>query len=82
MPAAKLSAHQTVSSLWQHLFRLDAVFNPQPVADLPGLASAAILLTTAMACAVLALRRLSAQVQYAAALVLTVLLSPLAEQYQ
>ncbi len=81
MPAAKLSAYQTVSSLWQHLFRHDAVFNPQPVADLPGPASAGILLTTVAACAALALRRLSAQAQYAAALVLTVLLSPLAEQY-
>jgi general stress protein CsbA len=39
------------------------------------------LLTAAAACAALLLRRLSAQVQFAAALVLTVLLSPLAEQY-
>jgi hypothetical protein len=81
MPAARLSAHQTVSGLWQHLFRFDAVFNPHPVADLPWLATAGTLLTTAVACGSLLLRRLSPQVQYAAALVLTVLLSPLAEQY-
>ena len=81
LPTAKLSAYQTVSGFWQHLFRLDAVFNPQPVADLPWLATVGTLLTTAAACAALLLERLSTQVQYAGALVLTVLLSPLAEQY-
>ena len=81
MPAAKHSAFQTVSGLWQHLFLHDADFNPHPVADLPWLAVAGSLLTAAAACAALLLHRLSAQVQYAAALVLTVLLSPLAEQY-
>lgn len=81
LPAAKLSAYQTVSGLWQHLLRADAAFNPQPVADLHWLATAGTLLTMAAACAALLLNRLSPQVQYAAALVLTVLLSPLAEQY-
>jgi hypothetical protein len=76
MPAAALSAYQTVSGLWQHLFRHDAIWNPQPVADLPWLALAGSLLTTAAACAALLLRGLSKQVQYGA-----VLLSPLAEQY-
>ena len=81
MPAGKLSAYQTVSSLWQHLFSFDAVFNPDPVADLPRLAVFGIMATNLAACATLLLRGLSAQVQYAMALVLTVLLSPLAEQY-
>ena len=81
MPAAKLSAYQTVSGLWQHLFRHDAVYNPHPVADLPWLAVAGTLLTTVAACAALLRPGLSAQVQYAGAMVLTVLLSPLAEQY-
>ena len=56
MPQAKLSAYQTVSSLWQHLFRHDADFNPHPVADLPWLAIAGSLLTVAAACAALLLR--------------------------
>jgi hypothetical protein len=81
MPEGMLSAYQTVSSLWQHLFNGDAVFNPHPVADRPGLAIAAMTLTTLAACAALLLPRLSTQVQYGSALVLTVLLSPVAEQY-
>jgi len=81
LPAAKLSAYQTVSGLWQHLFRYDAVYNPQPMADLPWLAVAGTLLTTLAACAALLRPGLSPQVQYAGAMVLTVLLSPLAEQY-
>lgn len=80
-PAAALSAYQTTSGFWQHLFRHDVEFNPHPVADLPWLAVAGSGLTAVAACTALLLPRLSSQVQYAGALVLTVLLSPLAEQY-
>lgn len=80
-PAATLTAYQDTTGFWQHLFRYDAELNPAPLVDAPALASLLTLGTTIGACLALIARRRTAAVDYAAAVALTELLSPAAEQY-
>jgi Glycosyltransferase family 87 len=80
-PAAALTAYQDTTSFWQHLFRYDASLNPQPVFDFPALATVLSLGTMVAACFALVSRPRPASVSFAAAVALTELLSPVAEQY-
>jgi len=82
-PVAAIPAYQTVGGFWQHLLRFDASTNPAPLADRPRLAAA---LTIASSLALLGLtlwrlRRAPLVLAASAALVLTVVLAPIAEQY-
>ncbi len=79
--AAALTAYQDTASFWQHLFRYDATYNPAPVLDAPLLATALTLLTILLACLVLIFRMRSISLQFVAAVALSELLSPAAEQY-
>jgi hypothetical protein len=79
--AATSTAYQDTTGFWQHLFRYDASFNPQPLLDAPMLARCLTLLTTLAACLALIARQRSASASFAAAVALTELLSPAAEQY-
>lgn len=80
-PEAAVPAYQTTAGFWQHLFRYDPTFNPNPVAHLPMLAIILSLATAIAACSVLITRTLSDRRLFAAAVALTELLSPAAEQY-
>ncbi len=79
--AAALPAYQDTTGFWQHLFRYDASFNPQPLLDAPLLASCLTLATALAALLALIARQRSASASFAAAVALTELLSPAAEQY-
>jgi len=79
--AATLPAYQDTTGLWQHLFRYDASFNPKPLLDAPLLATCLTLATAVAALLALIARRRSASASFAAAVTLTELLSPAAEQY-
>jgi hypothetical protein len=81
-PAATLTAYQDTTGFWQHLFRYDAQLNPTPIVDAPTLAGLLTLGTTVVACLALIARHRTAAVDFAAAVALTELLSPAAEQYQ
>lgn len=84
-PKATVTAYQTVPSFLAHAFRWDAEWNPSPVADIPFLAAvltAAIALVLVGATVALARRNSNARLRaVAASIVLSVLLSPVAEQY-
>ncbi len=80
-PEAAVTAYQTTTGFWQHLFRYHPTFNPAPLADWPGLATALTLLTAVAALGTLVKRRPSDSVAFVAAVALTELLSPAAEQY-
>ena len=80
---AAVPAYQTVGGFWQHLFRLDPTLNPAPVANQPLLAD---ILNSVSSLALLGLtlwglRRAPLLLAVSAALVLTVVLAPIAEQY-
>jgi hypothetical protein len=79
--AATLTAYQDTRGFWQHLFRYDAQFNPNPLSDAPALATLLTLSTAVGACVALATCVRTASVGFAAAVALTELLSPAAEQY-
>lgn len=78
---ATLTAYQDTSGFWQHLFRYDATLNPHPIADAPVLATFLTLATAAGACYALLKSRRAPAITFAAAVALTELLSPAAEQY-
>jgi hypothetical protein len=79
--AATLPAYQDTAGFWQHLFRFDAAFNPRPLLDAPLLASCLTLASTLAALLALLAQQRSASASFAAAVALTELLSPAAEQY-
>jgi len=80
-PSAALTAYQDTTSFWQHLFRYDARLNPHPLFDFPALATVLSFGTAVAACVALVARPRPVSVTFAAAVALTELLSPLAEQY-
>jgi Glycosyltransferase family 87 len=80
-PFAMLTAYQDSTGLWQHWFRYDAQWNPNPIVDAPALAGVLTAGTAAAACLALVARRRPAYVSFAAAMALTELISPFAEQY-
>ncbi|HLF28104.1 MAG TPA: glycosyltransferase family 87 protein [Anaerolineae bacterium] len=78
---APVPAYQTTTGFWQHLFRYDPLTNPGPIADILPVAIALTLLTTVAAVWAVLKWRDSASASFAAAVALTELLSPAAEQY-
>ena len=82
-PIAAVPAHQTVNGFFQHLFRYDAVWNPSPVFDASSLAVTGLIGVTValMAVTLLRARSLPASRALGAGAALSVVLSPLAEQY-
>jgi hypothetical protein len=80
-PAATLNVYQDTSGFWQHWLRYDAEFNPNPLIDAPRLAALLTLATTASACGLLWVRRRPDFISFSAAVALTELVSPAAEQY-
>ncbi len=79
--AATLTAYQDTTGFWQHLFRYVPTFNPAPVIDAPVLATLLTLATTLAACIALVSLRRSTSLRFVAAVALSELLSPAAEQY-
>jgi alpha-1,2-mannosyltransferase len=79
--SATLTAYQDTRGFWQHLFRYDATLNPNPLLDAPALASLLTLGTIAGSSLALVRGTRTACVGFAAAVALTELLSPAAEQY-
>ncbi len=79
--AATLSAYQDTTGFWQHLFRYVPTINPAPVIDAPVLATVLTLATTLAACIALIWRPRSTSLRFVAAVALSELLSPAAEQY-
>jgi hypothetical protein len=79
--AATVTAYQDTTGFWQHLFRYDAALNPHPLIDAPKVATLLTLATTAGACYALLSSRRASAITFAAAVALTELLSPAAEQY-
>jgi Glycosyltransferase family 87 len=80
-PAATLTAYQDTTGFWQHLFRYVASLNPNPVLNAPALATFLTMATTVGACYALLRSRRAPGITFAAAVALTELLSPAAEQY-
>jgi hypothetical protein len=80
-PAATITAYQDTTGFWQHWFRYDPEFNPAPVVDAPLLATILTLTTAIIACIALVVRSGPTYVRFGAAVALTELLSPVAEQY-
>jgi hypothetical protein len=80
-PIGALTAYQDTRGFWQHLFLYDVATNPHPLWDFPALATLLTLGTTVAACMALVTRPRPVAVSFAAALALTELLGPLAEQY-
>jgi hypothetical protein len=78
---AALTAYQDTASFWQHLFRYVPQFNPTPVLDAPLLATALTLATTIAASLLLIARMQSTSLTFVAAVALSELLGPAAEQY-
>ncbi len=78
---ATLTAYQDTTGFWQHLFRYVPSLNPAPVFDAPILATALTLATTLAACLVLISAMRSTSLRFVAAVALSELLSPVAEQY-
>jgi hypothetical protein len=79
--AATLTAYQDTTGFWQHLFRYDAELNPHPLFHAPALAALLTVSSVAGACIALLTCTRTASVGFAAAVALTELLSPAAEQY-
>jgi hypothetical protein len=79
--AATLTVYQDTTGFWQHLFRYVPSVNPTPVLDAPLLATVLTLATTLAACVVLVARMRSTSLRFVAAVALSELLSPVAEQY-
>jgi Glycosyltransferase family 87 len=79
--SATLTAYQDTTGFWQHLFRLVPSLNPTPLLDAPLLATALTLTTTFAAGIALIARSQSSSLKYVAAVALSELLSPAAEQY-
>jgi hypothetical protein len=82
-PVAVVPAYQTVAGFWQHLLRFDPSLNPAPLANRPRLAAALSLSSTLALLGITfyGLRRASLLLAAGAALVLTVILAPIAEEY-
>lgn len=80
-PWGALTAYQDTMGFWQHLFRYDAQRNPNPLFDAPILAAVLTVTTSIGACFALVVGKRTASVGFAAAVVLTEVLSPVAEQY-
>jgi hypothetical protein len=78
---ATLTAYQDTSGFWQHWFRYDAQFNPSPIIDAPWLATILTSTTTVIACTALVVRKCPTYARFGAAVALTEVLSPAAEQY-
>jgi hypothetical protein len=78
---ATLTAYQDTTGFWQHLFRYVPTLNPAPLFDAPLLATALTLATTLGACVVLIAAMTSTSLRFVAAVALSELLSPVAEQY-
>jgi len=79
--AATVTAYQDTAGFWQHLFRYVPTSNPTPVYDAPLLATVLTLATTLAACVVLIARMRSTSLRFVAAVALSELLGPSAEQY-
>ena len=83
-PRMTVTAYQTIPSMFSHLLRSDPQWNPEPLANLPGLAVVLSILS-GMSMLGITLWRATATEQHlsavAASIVLAVLYSPLAEQY-
>ena len=79
--AASLTAYQDTTGFWQHLFRYDAALNPHPLTNAPDIATLLTIITIAGACYALLKSRCAAGNAFAAAVALTELASPVAEQY-
>lgn len=79
--AATLTAYQDTTGFWQHLFRYDAALNPHPLFHAPALATLLTLSSAAGACIALLACTRTPSVGFVAAVALTELLSPAAEQY-
>ena len=82
-PTVAVTAYQTINGFFQHLFRFDPAWNPSPLFDAPGLAALASIVISIGLVAITWLRanRLHLSLALGAAAVLSVVLSPLAEQY-
>jgi hypothetical protein len=82
-PEAGVTAFQTVAGSFQHLFRRDPTWNPEPLADAPLVAAAltAMVAVLIIAGTLLAARRGSREESVSAAVLAIPLLSPVAEQY-
>lgn len=82
-PSAAVTAYQTVNGFFQHFFRFDAQWNPAPLMDVPWLAALGSLGITISLLAItwFRSRRISIEQSLGAAIVLSVILSPQAEQY-
>ena len=80
---AAVPAYQSLNGFFQHLFRYDSVWNPAPMLDAAWLAGLAPALASAVLLVVSAARsrRLPLSHAMAAGVVLSAILSPLAEQY-
>jgi hypothetical protein len=79
--AATLTAYQDTTGFWQHMFRYVPSLNPTPVFDAPLLATLLTAATTLVACVALTARQRSISRRFVAAVTLSELLSPAAEQY-
>ncbi len=79
---ATVPAYQTLSGFFQHLFRYDAEFNPAPLWDAPWLAT---LLSIGVSVGLLGISvartKLPRPLLLGAGVILSAILSPLAEQY-
>lgn len=79
--AASLTAYQDTTGFWQHLFRYDAALNPHPLTNAPNIATLLTIVTIVGACYALLRSRCAAGDGFVAAVALTELASPVAEQY-
>ncbi len=82
-PIAAVPAYQTISGFFQHFLRYDAVWNRAPLFNLPPLATVATLASSAALLVTTLWRseRLPQAFTLAACVVLSVITSPLGEQY-
>jgi hypothetical protein len=82
-PSQSVTAYQSASSFFAHLFTADALWNPGPIADLPWLASVLGVMATAIAlvATVWLGRRGRADTAVAAAVAAGVLVLGLAQEY-
>jgi Glycosyltransferase family 87 len=79
--AAVLTAYQDTTGFWQHLFRYVPSLNPRPLLDAPLLATTLTLATILAAGLALTARSQCWSLRFVAAVALSELLSPAAEQY-
>ena len=82
-PSSSVTAYQTVNSFFEHLFRYDAEWNPQPLFDAPVLARALTFGVTIAALTLSVWRSRAFDVAHAFAIftILSVVLAPVAEEY-